>query len=69
MLISKVWVGSGSVPFFFLNGIFKIMKVICESPVVEKLITHVFPMSRIQEALELSASHECGKIMLKPWEE
>lgn len=52
-----------------LNGIFKIMQVISNSPVVEKLITHVFPMSRIQEALEISASHKCGKIILKPWEE
>lgn len=52
-----------------LKGVFKIMKVICESPVVEKLITHVYPMSRIQEALEISASHDCGKIILKPWED
>jgi len=52
-----------------LNGVFKIMKVICNSPVVEKLITHIFPMSRIQEALEISASHNCAKIILKPWED
>jgi L-iditol 2-dehydrogenase len=51
-----------------LNGIFKIMKVISESQVVEKMITHVFPMDQIQEALALSASHQCGKIILKPWE-
>jgi L-iditol 2-dehydrogenase len=51
-----------------LNGIYKIMKVIAESPVVEKLITHVFPMSRIQEALEISAAQNCAKIVLKPWE-
>ncbi len=52
-----------------LNGTFKIMKVICESPVIDKLITHVFPMSRIQEALEISASHKCAKIILNPWED
>jgi threonine dehydrogenase-like Zn-dependent dehydrogenase len=52
-----------------LNGTFKIMKVICESPVVEKLITHVFPFSKIQEAMELSATHNCAKIILKPWED
>jgi L-iditol 2-dehydrogenase len=51
-----------------LNGVFKIMKVIGESPVVEKLITHVFPMSNVQEALVISASHNCGKIILNPWE-
>ena len=52
-----------------LKGVFKIMKVISESPVVEKMITHVLPMSRIQEALEISASHNCGKIMLRPFED
>jgi len=46
----------------------KIMQVICESPLIDKLISHVIPMSRIQEAFEISASHECGKVLLKPWE-
>jgi len=46
----------------------KIMQVIQESPTVGKLISHVLPMSRIQEAFELSASHQCAKIILKPWE-
>jgi len=32
------------------------------------LISHVMPMSQIQEAFELSASHECAKIILNPWE-
>jgi L-iditol 2-dehydrogenase len=45
----------------------KIMQVIQGSPVIEKLISHVLPMSHIQEALELSASHQCAKILLKPW--
>ncbi|NSW52647.1 MAG: zinc-binding dehydrogenase [Anaerolineae bacterium] len=52
-----------------LNGTFKIMKVISESPIIEKMITHVFPMNKIQEALEISATHACGKIILKPWED
>ena len=51
------------------NGARKIMQVLAESPVVDKLITHVFPMSRVQEALELSASHACGKIILLPWQD
>jgi L-iditol 2-dehydrogenase len=46
----------------------KIMQVIRESPVIERLISHVLPMSQIQEALELSASHQCAKIILRPWE-
>ena len=51
-----------------LNGIFKIMKVLSDSPVANKLITHTFPMSKMQEALALSASHECSKIILDPWQ-
>jgi len=36
--------------------------------VVESLISHVFPMTQAQEAFETCASHECAKVMLKPWE-
>jgi len=46
----------------------RIMRVIQESPVVHDLISHVLPLSQIQSALELSASHQCAKIILKPWE-
>jgi L-iditol 2-dehydrogenase len=45
-----------------------VMKVIQESPLIDLLVSHVIPMSRIQEAFELSASHETAKIILKPWE-
>jgi len=50
------------------NGVFKIMKIITDFPPAAQLITHVFPMSKMQEALEICASHHCGKIILKPWE-
>jgi len=46
----------------------KIMQVIQESPVIDKLISHVYPLSEVQQALELSASHQCAKIILQPWE-
>jgi threonine dehydrogenase-like Zn-dependent dehydrogenase len=46
----------------------RVMQVIRESPLIELLVSHVFPMSRVQEAFEVSASHACGKILLKPWE-
>ncbi|MHB1357805.1 MAG: zinc-dependent alcohol dehydrogenase [Anaerolineae bacterium] len=52
-----------------LNGAGRIMQVISRSPVVDKLITHVMPMGRIQEALEICASHECAKVILQPWVE
>ena len=33
---------------------------------LDKLITHRFPMSRVQEAWELQATGECGKVVLDP---
>ena len=46
----------------------QIMQVIQKSPVIDLLVSHVLPMSRIQEAFELCASHQCAKVILKPWE-
>jgi L-iditol 2-dehydrogenase len=45
-----------------------IMQVIQRSPLMDLLISHVLPMSQIQAAFELSASHETAKVILKPWE-
>ena len=45
-----------------------VMKVIRESPLIDLLISHILPMSKIQEAFELSASRETAKVILKPWE-
>ncbi|MCX7597623.1 MAG: zinc-binding dehydrogenase [Armatimonadetes bacterium] len=46
----------------------RLMKVIQGSPLIDLLISHVLPMSHIQEAFELSASHKTAKVILKPWE-
>ncbi len=35
---------------------------------LRSLVSHVLPMSRVQEAFAISASHDCGKILLHPWE-
>jgi Zn-dependent alcohol dehydrogenase len=32
------------------------------------LVSHVMPMSHIQQAFELLARGECAKVVLKPWE-
>jgi L-iditol 2-dehydrogenase len=45
-----------------------IMQVIQRSPLIELLISHVMPMSKIQEAFEISASNETAKMLLHPWE-
>ncbi len=46
----------------------QIMQVIQKSPLLDKLISHEIPMSEIQQAMEVSASHNCAKILLKPWQ-
>jgi threonine dehydrogenase-like Zn-dependent dehydrogenase len=46
----------------------RVMKVIHESPDIDKLISHVLPMSEIQAAFDLSASHQTAKVILNPWE-
>ncbi|MBV7334892.1 zinc-binding dehydrogenase [Chloroflexi bacterium TSY] len=51
-----------------LNRYPTILKVIQDSPVIDQLISHQFPMSQIQQAFETSASRESAKILLKPWE-
>jgi threonine dehydrogenase-like Zn-dependent dehydrogenase len=34
---------------------------------IDQLISHVLPMRQVQQAFELSASHETAKIILQPW--
>ena len=51
-----------------LNLLPSIIRLIQASPLLDLLVSHVFPMSRIQEAFETSASHQSSKIILKPWE-
>ena len=35
---------------------------------LDKMITHTFPFSEVQQALETRASNRCGKVILHPWE-
>jgi threonine dehydrogenase-like Zn-dependent dehydrogenase len=46
----------------------RIMQIIRESPLMDLLVSHVMPMSRIQDALELLVTGQCAKVVLKPWE-
>jgi L-iditol 2-dehydrogenase len=53
---------------YSLNEYDQILQVIRSSgDLLDLLISHRFPMSRVQDALALSATHECGKIVLDPW--
>jgi L-iditol 2-dehydrogenase len=51
-----------------LNDFPKVMDVIRHSPLIDRLISHTMPMSRIQEAFELSASQQAAKVILQPWQ-
>ena len=47
----------------------KIMQMIAESgPILDRLISHRFPLSEIQQAWETQVSGQCAKVILKPWE-
>jgi len=51
-----------------LSAVPKMMKTIAETrDLLDMLITHVFSMSRVQEAFELQLTGNCGKIILQPW--
>jgi threonine dehydrogenase-like Zn-dependent dehydrogenase len=50
-----------------LNLFPQIMRVIQNSALVPRLITHTFPLSEVQRAFEVSAAAEHAKIILRPW--
>lgn len=53
---------------YSLDDFDEMMQLIRESgDLLDILISHRFPMSEIQDALAVQASHKCGKIVLDPW--
>jgi len=51
-----------------MNDTGRLLKMIAQtSTQLDKLITHRFPLSRIQEAWETQVSGQCGKVLLEPW--
>lgn len=47
----------------------KFMRMIASCrDLIDKQITHTFPMSKVQQAWNLQISGNCGKVLLKPWE-
>jgi len=45
----------------------KVMQVIQQSPLIDLLVSHVMPMSQIQEAFELLVSGQSAKVVVDPW--
>ncbi len=53
-----------------LGDIDHLMQVIrAERTRLSTFITHRFPLDRVQDAWELQMTGNCGKVLLKPWEE
>jgi L-iditol 2-dehydrogenase len=53
---------------YSLDDFDRMMQLIREAgDSLDVLISHRFPMSQVQDAFALSATHECGKIVLNPW--
>ena len=47
----------------------KLMHIISNSPAqLDGLITHCFPIDKVDEAWKLQIGGQCGKIALHPWE-
>lgn len=45
----------------------KVMQVIQQSPLIELLVSHVMPMSQMEEAFELLARGQSAKVVVNPW--
>ena len=45
----------------------KVIQVIQESPLIDLLVSHVMPMSQIQQGFELLANGQCAKVVVDPW--
>jgi threonine dehydrogenase-like Zn-dependent dehydrogenase len=51
-----------------LHGVTRMWQTIrANSAKLDRLITHRFPLSKVQEAWELQLSGNCGKVLLDPW--
>ena len=47
----------------------KLMQIVQRSgDLLDKLITHTFPLNKVKDAWELQITRQCGKVVLHPWE-
>jgi len=47
----------------------RIMRIIADcADKLDRLITHILPMSKIDDAFELQLTGQCGKVVLHPWD-
>jgi L-iditol 2-dehydrogenase len=51
------------------SGISELFKLVSDrKSEMDKLITHKFPLSKVQDAWELQLTRQCGKVLILPWE-
>jgi len=51
-----------------LGDIPRLWQVVRGSPgLLDKLITHAFPLEKVEEAWKLQSTRRCGKVILYPW--
>jgi len=46
----------------------RVLQVIRNSPVIGKMITHLFSLDEIQKAWETQVAGQCGKVLIHPWD-
>ena len=47
----------------------RLMQVIRRmGPLLDRFVTHTFPMRQVKDAFDLQLTGECGKVLLHPWE-
>jgi L-iditol 2-dehydrogenase len=52
-----------------LNDIPQLFRIVEEhNDLIDKVITHTFPMEKVQDAFELQLTRKCGKVILHPWD-
>jgi len=51
-----------------LNGVPRLFQVIDRcGKLLDRMITHTFPMDKVKDAWELQITRQCGKVLLYPW--
>jgi L-iditol 2-dehydrogenase len=52
-----------------LSDVPRMMRIICDTlEKLDKLITHTYPMTKVEQAFKLQIKGQCGKIVLHPWD-
>lgn len=59
-------VGSWHYNLRHMSGIWQVVRA--NGTALDRLISHSFPMTQVQQAFELQTTGECAKVLLNPWD-